>query len=63
MGGKKRSASKKAKKPSAWTRTARKTTCKNGDRKTLYKNSATGKLAVRKFVTRNGKRVASYVSP
>jgi hypothetical protein len=38
-------------------------TLKDGSRKALWKNSATGEMRVKKMVLRKGKRVATYVRP
>ena len=44
-----------------WVSQRRKVTLQNGNTRTLYKNSVTGELRVRTFVTRKGRRSIAYV--
>jgi hypothetical protein len=54
---------KKAKKESAWASTGRSTTCKDGVRRTVYRNLTTGALATRRVVKKAGakKKTVRYV--
>jgi hypothetical protein len=63
---KRRVTKKKATKKKAvakWVSMRRKVTTKKGDVRTLYRNSSTGELRVKRMSTRGGKRVAAYVKP
>jgi len=44
-----------------WASTGRKTTTKDGARRTVYRDAATGALATKRVSVRKGKRVARYV--
>ena len=59
VGGARRVASASAK----WTLSKRKATLKDGSVKSLWQNSVTRELRVKKMVTRGGHKVASYVKP
>ena len=50
---------------SAWVSAGRKVTLANGTTRTLYKNASKPgqQLRIRKMVTRNGSKVATYVAP
>jgi hypothetical protein len=54
-GGKKKPVTAK------WVSEGRKVKTKSGEMRTLYRNSSTGKLCVKRMSTRDGKRVATYV--
>ena len=60
-GGKRRTNTKKS--LPKWKSTSRKVVTRTGAKKTLYRNAATGDVRVKKFVERNGVRVATYVNP
>jgi hypothetical protein len=49
----------------AWVSVGRKVTLANGTTRTLYKNASKPgqQLRIRKMVTRNGSKVATYVAP
>ena len=46
-----------------WVPLGRKVTTKDGERRALYRNSKTGEMRVKRMVTRNGRKVASYRKP
>ena len=51
---------KKVKKTHVWVSTGRKTTLKDGRKRTVYKCAVTGQTSVKSVPVRNGKRVAVY---
>lgn len=61
----KKSANKKKAPPAVakWVSQGRKVTTKKGDVRTLYRNSSTGELRVKRITERAGKRVTVYVKP
>ena len=62
---KKKVAKKTAKAPAAakWESLRRKVTTRSGEVRTLYRNSSTGEMRVKRMTTRAGKRVVAYIKP